>query len=90
MLNFAGFINDNWDTTAAKKQAMLVDFCDQYGYEEEIEDPENPGEFIPNPITRTQYFNYHVTQYIRQSVEAARLRAAREAIIIEELIINDE
>jgi hypothetical protein len=90
MLNFAQFINENWDTTAAKKQAMLVDFCEQYGYEEEIEDPENPGELIENPVTRTQYFNYHVTQYIRQSVEAARLRAAREAIIIEELIINDE
>jgi hypothetical protein len=33
MLNFAQFINENWDTTAAKKLAMLVDFCEQYGYE---------------------------------------------------------
>jgi len=88
MLNFVGFINDAWGADAVTKAAMLADFCAQYGYREFIEDPESPGELIPNPVSRTEFANYHITLYIVQAVNAARWKAGRDAVVIEELILE--
>lgn len=88
MLNFVGFINSTWGADAATKALMLADFCAQYGYQEFVDDPANPGEQIPNPVTRTEFANYHITLYIVQTVNAARWKAGRDAVVIEELILE--
>lgn len=76
MLNFAQFINDNTDFSASKKQEMLDKFCGQYNYQEEIED-EN-GDMIPNPVTKVQFFNEKVEEFIRQTINAKKHTEARE------------
>lgn len=86
MLNFVGFINENWAADPAVKQAMLVDFCNQYNYQEFVEDPDDPtGDPIPNPVSRVQFANEKITLFIVQTVNQARLKAGREAVVIEEL-----
>jgi hypothetical protein len=62
---------------------MLDDFCEQYDYEEFIDD--GTGGSIPNPQSKSDFANEQITRFIRESVHAARLTAGREAITIEEL-----
>ncbi len=82
-LDFIAFINQNISLSAAKKQAMLSDFCEQYGYQEEIDDGE--GELVPNPISKVEFANERIESFIRETVNATRIRRAKEAAIIEEL-----
>jgi hypothetical protein len=84
MLDFVGFINDNWNATTEKKLLMLHDFCAQYGYEEYILDPETGGE-IPNPESRVEFANRRITQYIVETVTAYRKIEAEKLAIYEEL-----
>ena len=80
MLDFIGLISDNVDWTAAQKIAMLDDFCYQYGYMDEI-DPVG----TPNPVTKKQFMNSKIIEFIKGTVNARRLKVAQDAIEIEEL-----
>ena len=57
MLDIIQHISDNVNLSVAKKIALLAAFCYQYGYEDEIEDPDNPEEKIPNPISKKAFAN---------------------------------
>lgn len=81
-LDFKTFVSDNVDLTSAKKIALLDDFVLQYGYEENIDDGE--GGTIPNPVTKTETFNQKVTDFIVQTINAQRLKVARDAASITE------
>lgn len=85
--NYVGFINGEWSATAAKKTAMLADFCYQYGYEDNIPDPasEDPEATIPNPVSKTSFANDKIEQYIIQTVNAYRKDVAEAAASFEEL-----
>ena len=62
------------------KIAMLDYFCYQYGYMDEI-DPEG----TPNPVTKKQFMNSKIIEFIKGTVNARRLKVAQDAIEIEEL-----
>ena len=84
-LDFIAFINQNVSLSAAQKQAMLNDFCEQYGYDEEIE---IGGELIPNPVSKVEFANERIEAFIRETVHATRIRRAKEATKFEELILT--
>lgn len=88
MLDFIGFVNDNTSLSEEKKTDLLSDFCRQYRYREEVENPEEPGEVIPNPVTRKKFANQRITDYIVDSVRAIRTGDARKALEIEELVLD--
>ena len=85
-LDFVGFINDNWSAPVAKKVALLNDFCAYYGYEETVLDPD--GNPIPNPVSKQEFANMNIADYIRQSVNSTRLRVAVDAVVIDELVLE--
>lgn len=79
MLDFIQFIDDNANLSAVKKISLLEDFVAQYDYQEELEDG------TPNPVTKKEFANKQINQYIIQSVQAARFTRSRAAVEIEEL-----
>lgn len=77
-MDFVGFINSEWTASGAKKLAMLNDFTQQQGYQEEI-----GGE--PNPMTRKDFANQEITRFIVKNVNATRKGRAESLVIFEEL-----
>jgi hypothetical protein len=89
LLDFIQFINDNANLTAAKKTALLDDFCEQYGYQETIENPQDPdGDPIPNPVSKKDFANQKITDYLVQSINAIRKKTAEEAVDFTELTLE--
>ena len=89
-LDFMQVIEDHVDAlnppwTGAKKLQMLVDFTNEYQYQEMVPGPLNPEVMIPNPVNRRTFANQVVARLIRQAVGAYRIREAQSAIIVEEL-----
>lgn len=83
LLDFIGFISDNVALSTDQKLALLEDFCDQYNYEEIVEDEE--GNEIPNPESRRHFANRQITRFLRESVNATRRQRAADAAKYEEL-----
>ena len=81
MLDFVGFINDNWQATPAKKLALLDSFVAQYGYEEMING-------IPNPVSKREFTNVQITGFIRDSVNAFRRGEAEAVVEYDELVLE--
>lgn len=86
MLDFVGFINDNWQAPTAKKLALLDSFVAQYGYEEMVEDED--GNEIPNPVSKRQFTNAQIVEFICASVNAFRGREAAAAAEYDELALE--
>lgn len=80
-LNFIGFINDNCALATDKKVIMLDDFCAQYGYQDHIEGPD--GKMMPNPMSRRDFANQKIRNYIVEVVNAHRVAVARAAVVHE-------
>ncbi len=80
-LDFIAFINQNISLSAANKQAMLDDFVAQYRYPEFLDEEQQ----IPNPISKAEFANSKIEQFIRETVHAIRHRRANEATTIEDL-----
>jgi hypothetical protein len=53
-----------------KLQDILDAFATAYEYKENIDDPENPGQTIPNPETKAQHAKRQLTIYVRSIVKA--------------------
>ena len=87
MLDFIGFISDNANLSAGKKVALLKDFCTQYNYQLTIWSVDEGGDpiQIPNPESRREFANRHITRFIRESVNAVRRQVAVETLTYEEL-----
>lgn len=81
MLDFVGFINDNWEATPIKKLALLDSFVAQYGYQETIQG-------IPNPVSKRDFTNARITDFIRDSVNAFRRGEAEAAAEFDELVLE--
>ena len=72
-IDIVGYLNTElttWNTE--KKTAMLNDFCSRYMYQDEVADPETLGELIPNPITKKQFMNSKIIDFIKQAVNGYR------------------
>jgi len=83
MLDFIGFIVENTSLTSDEKTDMLDDFCRAYGYEKTLDNGEEG--IIPNPVTKKEFANERINDYIKKVVNTARRTAAEEAIEIKEL-----
>lgn len=85
-LDFIGFIGQNVSLSAGKKQAMLDDFVEQYGYEEQIDDGD--GGLIPNPVSKKAFANDKIQRFVMETVHAVRKRRVEQATTFEELILS--
>ena len=84
MLDFIGFINEGWEATNEKKLTMLDSFVYQYGYRDEVE---VDGEMVENPVTKKEFANEKIRDYIVQTVNAYRKQEAEAVVEYEELDI---
>ena len=76
-LDIIGHINAGVTSlTAEQKQTMLSDFCERHRYDETLHG------------TKKVFANSIVVQFIKESVEHIRNKAAKEAISIEELVLS--
>lgn len=57
----------------------LNDFCTHHKYQDEIPDPDNPGETIPNPETKVQFFQRKTKEFVYGSVKSQRVVTAGDA-----------
>ena len=80
MIDIIGFISGEVSLDTDQKVALLDDFCSQYGYQEEIE-----GE--PNPVSKKDFANSKITNYIKETVNAYRKTEAEKATSFTELDI---
>lgn len=86
-LDFIKFIGDNSKSlTAIQKTAMLIDFCENFDYQETVRD-EN-GIIIPNPKIKKEFANDVIQDFIVASVRKVRRQRAENALQIDELIIG--
>ena len=84
MINILTYINSQppvsgW--TAAKKQSMLDRFCKSRGYEETIE-----GQ--PNPVTKAEFFNNDILNYVKSMVDSNAKSEAINALTYEQINFN--
>ena len=78
MANFTIVIPD--DKVAAVVQA----FATQYGYQENIDDPANPGTQIPNPINKAAFAKNIIRSFVREvyiGAQVKEIEATRQATI---------
>lgn len=65
-----------WYKDNAAKNKVIQRFCEAYGYQATIPDPNKPGQTIPNPVSDQTFFNRQLTQYIKDIVRARGINAA--------------
>lgn len=75
----------SWEVTAANKARIIEGISGQHDYPDEVSDPDNPLELIPNPETKAQYAKRMAKRWVMENVKAfeADLAAntARDAAI---------
>ena len=63
---------------------LIDDMAANYGYQDQIEDPENPGTLIPNPVTKAVFARKILYQNLRNEMLKRRIaeeNAVRDANI---------
>lgn len=63
---------------AAQSNRLLNAFVKQYGYTAQVPDPANPGQTIPNPVSKRDFAEQVLESFVLQSVEAAEKNEAAE------------
>jgi hypothetical protein len=71
-----GSITLSWD--AQYDQRIVDGIAYQHGYQDEIEDPENPGQMIPNPVTKVQFAKQMARHWVRECFKAWEANLAAE------------
>lgn len=61
-----------------KAAAILDAFVKQHGWTATIPDPANPGQTIPNPVTRAQHGKSIIQLFIKESAKAYRANQEAE------------
>jgi hypothetical protein len=78
-IDIIGHINQEvTNLTTQQKQDMLDDFTSYFGYQETID-----GE--PNPVTKKDFANNKIKEFIRDRVKSVRKRRAEKQVTYEEL-----
>lgn len=54
-------------------------FADQYGYQSEVDDPENPGTLILNPVSQQAFMASKIFEYVRGITAAYNLNVGAAA-----------
>ncbi|HEY0098387.1 MAG TPA: hypothetical protein VGB76_05475 [Pyrinomonadaceae bacterium] len=63
---------------AAQSARLLNAFTKQYGWTAQIPDPANPGQAVPNPVSKRDFAEAVLESFVLQSVEAAEKNEAAE------------
>lgn len=63
----------------AQMANVVEAFTKQYGYQDTIPDPANPGQTIPNPETKNQFVQKMIRNYIKETVAGYQGMAANQA-----------
>lgn len=71
-IDIIGYLNGVINLTDDEKQAMLDDFCDRHGYTEQMS-------VQPNPVSKREYANKVIKNFIEDSVDSVRKRRAEAA-----------
>lgn len=66
------------EVSDAQVTRVLAAFARQYSYQDEINDPINPGKKIPNPMTKAQFARKVVTRFAKEVVMTAEANEAAE------------
>lgn len=72
-----GTITLSWN--AQHDQRIVDGIAYQHGYEDEIEDPENPGQMIPNPEGKGQFALRMAKRWVKECIKAWEASEAAEA-----------
>lgn len=81
ILDFYTFIITNSTLTDIQQDMFLDDFCKQYGFVEDLE-AEEPT------ITKQEFLNSKVTEFLQGTVNAQRRKAEIEAVQINACILK--
>lgn len=65
--------------TNPQKQNITSDFAAATGWQATVPDPGNPGQTMPNPVTRAKWLDNKIDAYVRATVRDYRLAQARAA-----------
>lgn len=65
-----------WFRGNAAKSKVIDAFVYAYGYQDNVDDPNNPGQTIPNPVSKQPYFNRIIRDYIRDVVRGREIAVA--------------
>lgn len=65
--------------TNPQKNAITQDFAAATGWQANIPDPQNPGQTIPNPVTKAKWLDARIDAHVRAVVRDYRLAVARAA-----------
>lgn len=63
----------------AEKSRVIDAFVTAFNYQDEIDDPEKPGETIPNPESKAEMVDRETARYVKDVVRAQEKRIAEEA-----------
>lgn len=64
--------------TNPQKTNITQDFAAATGWQANVPDPQNPGQTMPNPITRAKWLDNKIDAYVRATVRDYRLAVARQ------------
>lgn len=53
---------------AATRNRIVDALCAVNGYQAQVPDPVNPGQVIPNPVTKAAFAKEHVKAYLKATV----------------------
>ena len=73
-----------------KEQYVIDGICAHFSYQTDIEDPENPGTLIPNPMTEQQFCKFLLIETMKNWVsEGQRKLDYEESMsIVRDIPIN--
>lgn len=72
-------------------QRVIGAFCDKYGYKDQIPDPNNPGQWIPNPVTKAQFAKDCLKQFVKAVVMSYEsTKAAEDARLVASNSVNND
>jgi len=69
----------SWTVSAENKTRIINGIAYQHGYQDQIEDPDNPEQMIPNPEGKGAFCKRMTKEWIRANVRAYE---ANQAVII--------
>lgn len=64
---------------AQAKSATIDAFAQAYGYQANVPAPNNPGQTVPNPVSKQQFFNQQIQKYLSEVVLSAKINVDVEA-----------
>jgi len=59
---------------------IIEAFCVTYGYQQNVLDPDNPGQTIPNPETAAEFARRKVAEYTKEVITAYETKKTQQTL----------